>query len=63
LSVLACKKPPGVAADDAREAVDYRQAFDLRRSLQRDLRALIEKHLLVVEGATNRLVYRAAGKR
>ena len=33
-----------------------------RRSLQRDLRALIEKHLLVVEGATNRLVYRAAGK-
>jgi len=33
-----------------------------RRSLQRDLRSLIEKHLLVVEGATNRLVYRAAGK-
>jgi hypothetical protein len=33
-----------------------------RRSLQRDLRALIEKRLLVVEGATNRLVYRAAGK-
>jgi Fic family protein len=33
-----------------------------RRSLQRDLRALIEKHLLVAEGATNRLVYRAAGK-
>ena len=33
-----------------------------RRSLQRDLRALIEKHLLVSEGATNRLVYRVAGK-
>jgi Fic family protein len=33
-----------------------------RRSLQRDLRALIEKHLLVAEGATNRLIYRAAGK-
>lgn len=34
-----------------------------RRSLQRDLRDLIEKHLVVAEGATNRLVYRAAGKR
>ena len=33
-----------------------------RRSLQRDLRALIGKQLLVAEGATNRLVYRAAGK-
>jgi hypothetical protein len=33
-----------------------------RRSLQRDLRALIEKHLPVSEGATNRLVYRVAGK-
>jgi Fic family protein len=33
-----------------------------RRSLQRDLRALIEKHLLVAEGATNRLIYRVAGK-
>ena len=33
-----------------------------RRSLQRDLRALIEKHLIVAEGATNRLIYRVAGK-
>jgi Fic family protein len=33
-----------------------------RRSLQRDLRALIEKHLLVAEGATNRLVYRVASR-
>jgi Fic family protein len=33
-----------------------------RRSLQRDLRALIEKHLIVAEGATNRLIYRMAGK-
>ena len=33
-----------------------------RRSLQRDLRALIEKHLLEAEGGTNRLIYRAAGK-
>ncbi len=32
-----------------------------RRSLQRDLRTLIEKHLLVAEGATNRLMYRVAG--
>ena len=32
-----------------------------RRSLQRDLRALVGEHLLVAEGATNRLVYRAAG--
>ena len=33
-----------------------------RRSLQRDLRALIEKQLIVAEGATNRLIYRVAGK-
>ncbi len=33
-----------------------------RRSLQRDLRALIDKHLLVAEGATNLLIYRVAGK-
>ena len=33
-----------------------------RRSLQRDLQALIEKHLLEAEGGTNRLIYRAAGK-
>jgi len=32
-----------------------------RRSLQRDLRALIRKGVLLTEGATNRLVYRAAG--
>jgi Fic family protein len=31
-----------------------------RRSLQRDLRALIRKGALLTEGATNRLVYRAA---
>ncbi len=31
-----------------------------RRSLQRDLRTLIEKQLLAAEGATNRLVYRVA---
>ncbi len=31
-----------------------------RRSLQRDLRALIQKGVLLTEGATNRLVYRAA---
>jgi len=30
-----------------------------RRTLQRDLRSLVEKGLLVAEGATNRLVYRA----
>jgi hypothetical protein len=29
-----------------------------RRSLQRDLKVLVEKGLLVAEGATNRLVYR-----
>jgi DNA-binding HxlR family transcriptional regulator len=33
-----------------------------RRSLQRDLRALIEKQLIVAEGATNRLIYRVVGK-
>ena len=33
-----------------------------RRSLQRDLRALIEKQLIVAEGATNRLIYRVADK-
>jgi Fic family protein len=33
-----------------------------RRSLQRDLRVLIDKHLLVADGATNRLIYRVAGK-
>ena len=32
-----------------------------RRSLQRDLRTLIQKGVLLTEGATNRLVYRAAG--
>ena len=32
-----------------------------RRSLQRDLRTLIRKGVLLTEGATNRLVYRAAG--
>jgi len=29
-----------------------------RRSLQRDLRAMMDKGLLVLEGATNELVYR-----
>jgi Fic family protein len=33
-----------------------------RRSLQRDLRGLLEKGLLEAEGATNRLVYRASSK-
>jgi len=33
-----------------------------RRSVQRDLRSLIEKQLLVAEGATNLLIYRATGK-
>jgi Fic family protein len=33
-----------------------------RRSLQRDLRALIEHDLLVAKGATNRLIYRSTGK-
>ena len=33
-----------------------------RRSLQRDLRGLLEKGLLDAEGATNSLVYRASGK-
>lgn len=33
-----------------------------RRSLQRDLRGLLEKGLLDAEGATNRLVYRASSK-
>ena len=33
-----------------------------RRSLQRDLRGLLEKGLLEAEGATNRLVYRASRK-
>jgi len=33
-----------------------------RRSLQRDLRILIEKQLIMAEGATNRLIYRMAGK-
>jgi Fic family protein len=33
-----------------------------RRSLQRDLRTLLGKQLLVAEGATNRLIYRVAGK-
>ena len=28
---------------------------------KRELRALIEKHLIVAEGATNRLIYRVAG--
>jgi Fic family protein len=58
-----------VAIELAADGPDFRiEAFEARcpgvhrRSLQRDLRALIEKHLLVVEGATNRLVYRAAGK-
>ncbi len=32
-----------------------------RRSLQRDLKALMEKGLLVSEGATNRLIYRLEG--
>lgn len=32
-----------------------------RRSLQRDLRAPIEKRLIVAEGATNRLIYRMVG--
>lgn len=31
-----------------------------RRSLQRDLRTLVERQLLVAQGATNRLVYRLA---
>ena len=34
-----------------------------RRSLQRDLRGLVEKCLIEAEGATNRLVYRAVGKK
>lgn len=34
-----------------------------RRSLQRDLKALVDKGLLVAEGATNRLVYRFKEKR
>ena len=29
-----------------------------RRTLQRDLRALVDRGLLVAEGATNKLVYR-----
>jgi len=33
-----------------------------RRTLQRDLRGLIEKSVLTSEGSTNRLVYRASGK-
>ncbi len=33
-----------------------------RRSLQRDLRGLLEQGLLEAEGATNRLVYRASSK-
>jgi Fic family protein len=33
-----------------------------RRSLQRDLRSLIEKGLLQARGGTNRLVYRPAGR-
>ena len=33
-----------------------------RRSLQGDLRALIEEYLVVAEGATNRRIYRMAGK-
>jgi Fic family protein len=34
-----------------------------RRTLQRDLRGLIEKGVMTAEGSTNRLVYRAVGKR
>ena len=34
-----------------------------RRSLQRDLAGLIKKGLLEADGATNRVVYRASGKR
>ena len=34
-----------------------------RRSLQRDLRELVEAGLLEATGATNRLVYRAPGSR
>ena len=32
-----------------------------RRSLQRDMKGLLEKGLIEAEGATNRLVYRAVG--
>ena len=34
-----------------------------RRTLQRDLRAMVDKGLLAAEGATNRLHYRLAGTR
>jgi Fic family protein len=32
-----------------------------RRSLQRDLKGLLEKNLIVAEGATNQLIYRLVG--
>jgi hypothetical protein len=32
-----------------------------RRSLQRDLKGMLDKNLITVEGATNQLVYRLAG--
>ena len=34
-----------------------------RRSLQRDLKGMLDKGVLVAEGATNRLQYRLRGKR
>jgi hypothetical protein len=33
----------------------------IRRSLQRDLKAIVDKGLLLSEGATNQLVYRVKG--